>query len=47
MGHTRHDKLDPVTAFGIDHENLPVEIQKDIQGGITGSRHICHVITLR
>ena len=35
--HPRHDELDPV-AFRVDHENLPVEVEKHIEGGVAWLR---------
>ena len=37
--HKRDRKPDPVTALGIDHEDLPIEIDEQIEGRITRLRH--------
>jgi hypothetical protein len=42
-GHTRHHKPDPVAALRVHHENLPVEVEKRIEGRVT---RLCHGIEL-
>jgi len=37
--HLRHDEPDPVAALGVNHENLPVEIEKHIEGRVARLRH--------
>jgi hypothetical protein len=37
--HPRHDEPDPVTALRVHHENLPVEVEKHIEGRIA---RLCH-----
>ena len=37
--HARHDESDPVTPLGVHHENLPVEVEKDIEGRVTRVYH--------
>jgi hypothetical protein len=37
-GHPGHHKADPVTAFRINHEHLPVQIEKYIKRWVT-QRH--------
>jgi hypothetical protein len=37
--HARHDEPDPVATLRIHHENLPVEIEKDIEGRVARFRH--------
>jgi len=37
--HPRDDEANPVTAFRVHHENLPVEIEKHIEGRVTRVRH--------
>src|ERR1051326_1502120 len=36
---SRHAKPGPVAALRIHHENLPVEVEKDIEGWVTRLRH--------
>jgi len=38
--HLRHHKADPVAAFRIDDEHLPIEVEQYIQGRIPRLRHI-------
>ena len=33
--HPRHDEPDPVATLRVDHENLPVEVEKHIEGRVT------------
>jgi len=37
--HWRHDEPDPMTALRVHHENLPVEVEKHIEGRVTRLRH--------
>ena len=37
--HTRHDEPDPAAALRVHHENLPVEVEKHIEGRIASFRH--------
>jgi hypothetical protein len=37
--HPLHDEPDPMAALRVHHENLPVEIEKDIEGQVAGLRH--------
>ena len=37
--HARHDEPDPMAAIGVHHENLPVEVEKHIEGRVTWLRH--------
>ena len=41
--HPRHDEPDPMTALRVDHEDLPVKIEKDVEGRIGRP---CHDIQL-
>ena len=36
--HSRHDQPDPMTALGVHHENLPVQVEKHIEGRIARLR---------
>jgi len=36
---TRHHEPDPVAALRVHHEHLPVEVEKHIEGRVTGFRH--------
>ncbi len=35
----RHHEPDPMAAFRVHHENLPVEVEKHIEGRVTRLRH--------
>ena len=37
--HPRHHQPDPMAALGIHYENLPVEVEKHIEGRVTRLRH--------
>jgi len=37
--HARHHETDPMSALGIDHEDIPIEIEKRIKRRITPFRH--------
>jgi hypothetical protein len=37
--HPRHHEPDPVAALRVHHENLPVEVEKHIEGRVAGFRH--------
>ena len=39
--HPCHYKPDPMAALRVHHENLPVEVEKDIEGRVT---RFCHGI---
>ncbi len=41
--HPRHHEPDPMAALRVHHENLPVEVEKHIEGRIT---QVCHGILL-
>ena len=45
--HPRYDEPDPVAALGVHHENLPVEVEKHIEGRVTRLRHGLTVIILK
>ncbi len=38
-GHPCNDEPDPMTALGVHHEDLPVEVEKHIEGGVARLRH--------
>jgi hypothetical protein len=38
-GHPRDDEPDPTATLRVQHENLPVEIKKHIEGRVTWLRH--------
>ena len=37
--HSRHHEPDPVAALRVHHEDLPVEVEKHIEGRVTRLRH--------
>jgi len=37
--HPRHHEPDPVAALRVHHENLPVQVEKHIEGRVTRLRH--------
>ena len=37
--HPRHRKPDPVTTLRVRYENLPVKVEKHIEGRVTRLRH--------
>ena len=37
--HSRHHEPDPVAAFRVHHENLPVKVEKHIEGRVPRLRH--------
>ncbi len=37
--HPRHDEPHLMAALRVHHENLPVEVEKHIEGRVTGFRH--------
>ncbi len=37
--HARHDKPDPMTTLRVHHENLPIEVEKHIEGRIARRTH--------
>jgi hypothetical protein len=37
--HPRHDEPDPVATLRVHHENLPVEVEKHIEGRVTPLHH--------
>jgi hypothetical protein len=45
-GNAGHDETNPVTAFRIDNEHLPIEVEKRVEREIVWLRHAT-VITLR
>jgi hypothetical protein len=44
--YSRHHEPDPVVALRVHHENLPVEVEKHIEGRVTRLRHKYIVITM-
>jgi hypothetical protein len=36
----RDNDPDPVATLRIHHENLPVEVEKHVEGGVTRLRHV-------